>query len=636
MLPAGASGATASVAGGTLTFTAASNEANDVIVETDGPVFRVFDGRAPVTAGAGCVQRSPHRVNCDTAGVTLVRVLAADGDDIVETLIGTTDADLSGGRGTDELTSSDGDDTLSAGKGGSGLTFTLERLSGGDGQDTLNGGLGPGGGTIMGGGPGDDEVLGGPGFDNLVGDLGADVIEGGPGADTVFYFSAVAGVNVTVGSGANDGEPGEGDDVRSDVELVQGGSFNDVLIGNGRDNVLLGNDGQDTLEGRDGTDALFGGNAADTLSGEDDDDLLQGGAKADDLSGGLGIDEVDYDDHSGGPVTVTINNVANDGGGSGGGGAEGDNVRTDVENVSGTDFDDTLIGSGQNNELVGFEGDDEISGEGGDDEIFGDFSFPSSSAGDDDIGGGAGDDALFGAGGADVYRGGSGFDFANYREHAGNNDLTITINNVANDGAAGEGDNVMDTVEGVAGAEGNDTITGSSASNTLFGGDGADDISGANGNDLLDGEIPGEGFGVFAGDILDGGNGIDTVSYRSHFSGVTVNIGGGANDGLPGEGDDVQSTVENLIGTDDFDTLTGTAAANTISAGNGSDTVNGGDGGDTLDGDAGFDTINGEGGNDEINSRGDGAPDTDNCGPGGDTAIADAFDTKNGCEDVIP
>lgn len=67
----------------------------------------------------------------------------------------------------------------------------------------------------------------------------------------------------------------------------------------------------------------------------------------------------------------------------------------------------------------------------------------------------------------------------------------------------------------------------------------------------------------------------------------------------------------------------------------GSDTLNGGEGPDSLAGNQSFDTHNGEGGDDEINSRSDGSTDTDNCGPGSDTAIVDTFDIRNGCEDVI-
>jgi Ca2+-binding RTX toxin-like protein len=630
VLPASAMAATASVSGSTFTFSAAAGEQNDLRVETDGGLFRVIDNTAPVTAGAGCIQRSTHRVNCPNAGVTLVEVLARDHDDLVETLIGTTDATLNGGSGTDELTSGEGNDVLSAGKGGSG--FLGEGLSSGDGEDTLHGTTTSNRSTFMAAGPGDDELLGGPGQDTLFGDLGADVLQGGGGDFDGAFWGGAAAINVTIGSGANDGEPGEGDDVGGDVEQLSGTSFNDVLVGTVDSQSLFGSSGKDTLEGREGDDFLDGGDSADTLEGEEGEDQLQGGPRGDDFSGGPDADRVDYGDHVS-AVNVTIDNVANDGTGG-----ESDNVRTDVENLRGGNNDDTLIGSGQDNELVGDGGDDDVRGESGDDLVFGDFEFQGGT-GDDEVSGGNGDDRLFGGGGGDNFQGGDDFDFVDYAQQAGSTDLTITIDNVANDGAAGEGDNVMDTVEGVEGANGNDTITGGAGPNTLFGGGGMDDLSGAGGKDLLDGETPGA-FNTLAADVINGGAGEDTASYRSHqFTSVTVDIDGVADDGQGGgaEGDNVKTDVENLIGSDNSDSLTGDGDANTISGRNGSDILTGGAGGDSLAGGSGNDTHEGQGGKDEINSR-DGFSDTDNCGSENDTAIIDGggLDTTNNCETIIP
>jgi Ca2+-binding RTX toxin-like protein len=632
VLPASAMGATASVSGSTFTFSAAGGEQNELRVETDGGLFRVIDNSAPVTAGAGCIQRSVHRVNCPNAGVTLVEVLARDHDDTVETLIGTTDAALNGGSGTDELTSSEGDDVLSAGKAGGG--FFGETLFAGDGDDTLNGTTSTDRSTFMVGGPGDDQLLGGRGQDTLFGDLGADLLQGGEGDFDSAFWGGTAGINVTMGSGANDGEPGEGDDVAADIEQLSGTQFNDTMVGTANVESFFGGAGKDTLEGREGNDFLDGSDSADTLEGEEGDDQLQGGPRADDFSGGPGQDVVGYGDHVS-AVTVTIDNVANDGTGG-----ESDNVRTDVENLRGGDNNDTLIGSGQDNRLEGEGGNDDVRGESGDDDVFGDFQFSGGTTGDDQVSGGNGDDRLAGGGGGDNFQGGDDFDFVDYSRHAGSTDLTITIDNVTNDGAAGEGDNVMDTVEGIVGANGNDTITAGAGANTLFGGGGMDDLSGGNGPDLLDGETPG-GFNTPAADVINGGGGDDTASYRSHqFTGVTVDIDGVADDGEAGgaEGDNVQTDVENLIGGDNSDSLTGDGDANTIAGRNGSDTLVGGAGGDSLGGGFGSDTHEGQGGKDEINSRNSDFGDVDNCGSEADVAIIDGggVDTTNNCETVIP
>ena len=103
-------------------------------------------------------------------------------------------------------------------------------------------------------------------------------------------------------------------DAGSGFENITGSSFADSLVGNSADNVLIG------------------------LAG---DDSLTGGAGADTLNGGSGtFDTVHYTDSPAG-VTVTL-------GASGaatlasGGDAEGDLI-SNVENISGSSFDDQLM-----------------------------------------------------------------------------------------------------------------------------------------------------------------------------------------------------------------------------------------------------------------------------------------------------
>jgi Ca2+-binding RTX toxin-like protein len=626
-LPATASAGTASITGSTLTYSAAAGEENDLTIETAGANFRVRDNTAPVTAGAGCTQRSPHRVNCLTAGVTLIEVLAKDQDDAVQLLTGTVDANLNGGSGGDNLTSDAGNDTLTLGRTDSNAN---EQAFAGAGQDTLNGSTTPSASDFLGGGPGDDQLLGGPGFDSMFGDTGADDVVGGDSFDFV-SFTGSAGVDVTLDNVANDGEAGENDNIHDDVEEVFGTSFNDTMIGTTGDQIFNTFEGQDDLEGGPGSDSLAGGDGADTIAGQDGNDFVQGGNDADDISGGSGTDQVDYQDHFSNAVTVTINNVANDGSN---GGAEGDNVRTDVENLQGGPNNDTLTGSTLDNVIQGLGGGDTIMGIGGDDSLFGDFTSNSGTFGDDTLNGGNGDDTLAGGGGGDNMIGGNDFDFVDYSSFAGFNDLTITANNIANDGAAGENDNLQTTVEGIIGGSGNDNITGASGPNTLRGGQGADTLNGAGGNDILQGDR----CCSFFADVFNGGDGNDTASYRDHFTAVTVDIDGVADDGqlLGAEGDNVQTNVENVTGGSGSDTITGNNANNVLSGQSGSDNLIGGGGGDDLTGGGSFDTLEGQAGKDELNSRGDNSSDTDNCGTEADVAIADAFDTVNpDCEAVI-
>jgi Ca2+-binding RTX toxin-like protein len=629
-LPATASAGTVSITGSTLTYSAAAGEPNEITIEKDASVFRVTDAGATATAGTGCNQRSLHRVNCPTTGINLVEVLARDGNDSVQATIGTTDANLSGGSGTDSLRSDAGDDTLSAGKFGA-TANSQETLFAGDGQDVLNANTDTAGGSFLQGGPGDDQLNGGPGGDSLFGDTGADELRGGNGFDFV-SFNGTSGINVTMDDVANDGEAGENDNVHSDIEFIFGTAFADTLVGTTGGQDFAGEDGPDTIQGGPGDDSLTGSDGADTLTGEEGNDTVQGGNNADDMSGGAGEDLGDYSDHSC-QVTVTINNTANDGCSAG---AEGDNVRTDVEDLRGGSNDDTLTGSTGDNQIEGQAGADNISGIGGDDSLYGDFTFNSGTFGSDTLNGGNGDDDLFGGGGGDDLSGGNDFDTVGYRDFAGSNPLTITVNDVADDGVAGENDNVRVGVEAVVGGEGDDTITGSGGTNTLVGSGGADSLHGAGGNDTLQGD---QGCCSGSADVLDGGSGEDAVTYEYSFNSVTADIDGVADDGISGgaEGDNVMTTVENLIGGHSGDSLTGNNAANNLLGRQGSDTLNGGGSGDSLAGGDGIDTLNGEAGKDELQSRGDGAIDNDNCGTEADVATADAFDNVNAdCETVLP
>jgi Ca2+-binding RTX toxin-like protein len=126
----------------------------------------------------------------------------------------------------------------------------------------------------------------------------------------------------------------------------------------------------------------------------------------------------------------------------------------------------------------------------------------------DDIerGGDGNDTFLQGAAddGADRVDGEGGVDTAQYGSRTGA--LTVTLNGAANDGLAGEGDNILPTVENVTGGSGADTFLGNPASiaNRLQGGAGADRLSGGGGGDVLVGQAgPDRLFGQDGGDALN-------------------------------------------------------------------------------------------------------------------------------------
>ena len=240
----------------------------------------------------------------------------------------------------------------------------------------------------------------------------------------------------------------------------------------------------------------------------------------------------------------------------------------------------------------------------------------------------------------------SAFESVTFNGGADRDDLVVSQD--ANVVAYGnDGDDSLQIFPNVAGTD------------RLYGGAGLDRLHGSLGDDLLDGG-PGDDLigpaGLcyvfcasaevdFGADTIIGGEGVDTKAYQGllseRASGVSVTFDGVANDGEPGEGDNVHPDVENATGTAHADRLIGTAAANVLSGGAGSDRIEAGAGPDELLGDGeygpflgdeagddhldagpGRDTVVAHGGNDRVLAR-DGQPDDVNCGDGTDTAELD-------------
>ncbi len=344
-----------------------------------------------------------------------------------------------------------------------------------------------------------------------------------------------------------------------DVEL-SGGAGDDVLNSSavGEFTRLLGGDGNDTLNARTGylgtSDSGDAGN--DTFNGNPQDyDSFEQEPGAYTFNGGTrvfsdpicGVDpelcpDEDYIDYEEGPVTVTLDGVANDGRAG-----EGDNVGLDVEEIGGSPANDVISAAGTTTgrRLGGGGGDDALTGGAGDDVLFG-------ADGADQLAGGAGNDALrsgeesgapapdrldggdgdddFLTGpGADDILGGPGVDSVGFFRTADNGtpiSFDITLDDVANDGpkGAGEADNVHADVDNVATGAGADRIVGSANPQQLSGGFGNDEIDG--------------GGGV---DVIDGGNGADALVSRDLGFDV-VNCGAGADPPVQGdEGDRLEN-----------------------------------------------------------------------------------------------
>jgi Ca2+-binding RTX toxin-like protein len=165
----------------------------------------------------------------------------------------------------------------------------------------------------------------------------------------------------------------------------------------------------------------------------------------------------------------------------------------------------------------------------------------------------------------------------------------------------------------VYGGDGNDTITSGGAS---FGG-AINALNGGAGDDKFIQQS------LKAKDDIHGDDGIDTVDYSIRTGTVTVTVGvGSADDGESGEGDTVESDVENVTGGSGDDTLdasTMTLASHVLIGGAGNDTLIGSDMADHLYGGEGNDILKGGGGND-ILEGGDGN-DTLQGGEGDDTIL---------------
>jgi Ca2+-binding RTX toxin-like protein len=159
---------------------------------------------------------------------------------------------------------------------------SAELIDGRMGNDTINGG---GGSDTLSGSYDNDVIDGGAGNDTLDGGSGADDLAGGAGTDTASYAGRTNAVRVTPDGTADDGETGEGDNVRPDVENLVGGDGNDSLTGSAANNRIEGGPGKDTLAGLAGDDTLLGGTGDDTLNDTQGANTLDGGPGVDTVNG---------------------------------------------------------------------------------------------------------------------------------------------------------------------------------------------------------------------------------------------------------------------------------------------------------------------------------------------------------------
>jgi Ca2+-binding RTX toxin-like protein len=325
---------------------------------------------------------------------------------------------------------------------------------------------------------GDDIIFGLGGDDKILPGTGNNIIDGGDGNDGLDYttyvppwYANLRGVEVDLAAGTahkqyfsynpNWDPAAHQTDIFFSIENVAGSNYNDYLFGDGGDNKLYGFGGNDGLHGRGGFDHL---------EGMDGNDLLDGGSGADVLDGGNGVDTADY---GSAPSAV---NVSLESGKGYWGDSAGDTLYL-IENLTGSAFDDSLVGDSNANVLDG----------------------------------GNGADYLKGGGGADTLKGGDGSDTIAYGDS--NIGVYVSLYSGAAFNGTATGDK-FDSIENLTGSYHGDMLEGDEYVNTL---------QGLGGDDVL------QGYGD--ADTIDGGDGIDTVIYGGSVLGVTVSLFNGVTHG---------------------------------------------------------------------------------------------------------
>lgn len=386
----------------------------------------------------------------------------------------------------------------------------------------------------------------------------------------------------------------------SDAEVVTIGN----LSGTGLTGTIeyLGGNGNDVLDARNAVNAIvaFGGAGTDVLRGGSGDDVLDAGDGADTVSGGGGTNVLTGSvqatlDYSG--ATQGVHADLNEGRAVNNGFGFEDTLNG-FSHLTGSAFNDVLIGDEGDNTLVGGTGSDYLIGLGGEDRLYGGTGAPNT------LQGGADRDFYY----VDAV-GDTVIEFANEGDDVVLTTLTTYtlrdnveslyyVGSASFTGRGNAGDNHVN------GGERPDILFGGAGDDVLVGGARADVLHGGAGNDRLEGVA------------LEG----DTASYDTAASGVYVNLANGlaSNDGDGGV--DTLIQIEGVVGSAFDDTLIGSSGANVLTGGLGRDVLVGLAGADILDGGAGVaNQMIGGIGNDTYRVRSLGDSLIENVGEGFDT-----------------
>ena len=515
-----------------------------------------------------------------------------------DTLVGSNVTNtLLGGIGNDLLVGNQGNNTLNGGLGedtadyswtttgvnatlvdspaygsatGTGINDTLidiENLIGGSGNDTLSGNSsnniiwGTSGNNTLSGGAGTNTLFGGTGNDTFIGGSGTDDMRGGGGNDVLTYENITSSVFVNLGENRATGSDISTDTI-SAINTVIGGSGADTLIGNSANNSLAGGDGNDTLYGGRGDNVLDGGNDRDIVDYSEFTDRVV-----------VNLSSSDY-------VDTLSGRTVSAGSSQRFGVYEGVDTLSNIEDISGSALDDTLIGNNQNNIIYGNTGRDII------------MSTASNGVGANSLYGGEDNDTFIAGAGNDYIDGGTGVDTIDFSQFAATSGINFSLqtNNIQNTGTGGFGTFQVENVERIIGTSFSDLLEGKdSQADTILAGDGNDTVFATSGNDVYNGE-----------------GGLNTLDYSNYSGAISADLGLGEINGLATGYDQVSNFIH-LIGSTGNDTLLGSASANnTLEGSDGDDIIDGVGGNNTLIAGAGTDTLIARVGNDTLIGNSDG------------------------------
>lgn len=208
---------------------------------------------------------------------------------------------------------------------------------------------------------------------------------------------------------------------------------------------------------------------------------------------------------------------------------------------------------------------------------------------------GAGNDYVRVGGGQEEFYGGSGKDYISYYDSTNGITANLSTNEVSGSWAVND---IVEDFESISGSKnGDDSIIGTSGSNTIktYGGD--DRVAAGKGTDRVELGSGNDYVRVGGGkETFDGGSGTDYISYYSSANGIRIDLRDDEVSGSWAVNDTIKDFESASGSKTGDDTMLGTNGANTLRSYGGDDKLYGRSGSDKLYGGDGEDFLDGGGG----------------------------------------